>query len=306
MTPFYTLFRIYILLFSAIYYINTVSAQTQGAQYRGKAPVSQAPKPLSAQEMENLMKPNLYILSVGVSDYKENKYDLLFAHSDADSIAEMFTGMKGKLFNKVTVRKLLNKDATLVNIKIAINWLEKEATQKDMIVFFISSHGEVDNKGNFYLLPHDVIMGNLFATALNVKDVVSGISGTPCKKLILLDACHSGQFGSNLNDLVNIKDAELGSIVKNVSKSESNLCIMTSSVGKEESYEKRVWGHGAFTKAILEGCLKGNADYNKDKNIEINELGIYVSKRVQELTGDKQHPDTPVKSTGNISVFSTK
>lgn len=302
----YTPFRSIISLLFLFCYINVTFAQTTSNARMQRGASTTAPKPLSAEEMANRMKPNLYILSVGVSKYKEEKYNLMFAHSDADSIAAMFNTMQGNLFNKVVTRKLLNQDANLMNIKLAINWLETEATQKDMIVMFISSHGDIDHKGNFYLLPHDFSPGNLFATALNVKDIVSGISGTPCKKMIFLDACQSGQSGSNLTEMASAKDVELGSIVKNISLVEKNMCIMTSSSGKEDSYEKRLWGHGAFTKAILEACLKGCADYNKNKSIDLNELELYVGKRVKELTGDKQHPYTPIKSVGNVPIFSTK
>lgn len=263
-------------------------------------------KPASAEDVKNMLKPNLYILTVGVSEYSDNKYNLTFAHSDADSIAEMFGTMKGKLFNKVEMRKLLNDDATLVNIKTAISWLESEATQKDMVVMFFSSHGALDNKGNLYLLPYDFSPVSLFATALNIKDITNGINGTPCKKLIFMDACHSGQSGTDLLEFAAIKDVSVDDIVKEISNAEPGICIMTSSSGKEYSYEKKSWGHGAFTKAILEGCMQGKADYNQNSAIDLNELDLYVSERVKELTGGKQHPFTPIKLFGNIPIFYLK
>lgn len=263
-------------------------------------------KPSTPEDMKNMMKPNLYILAVGVSEYSDNKYNLTFAHSDADSIAEMFGTMKGKLFNKVQMRKLLNEDATLVNIKTAISWLESEATQKDMVVMFFSSHGALDNKGNLYLLPYDFSPVSLFATALNIKDITNGINGTPCKKLIFMDACHSGQSGTDLLEFAAIKDVSVDDIVKEISNAEPGICIMTSSSGKEYSYEKKSWGHGAFSKAILEGCMQGKADYNQNSAIDLNELDLYVSERVKDLTGGKQHPFTPIKLFGNIPIFYLK
>lgn len=246
-------------------------------------------------------KPNLYILSVGVSQYNETKYNLTYAHSDADSIAEMFATMKGKLYNKVEVTKLLNKDATLTNIKKSIQWLEEQATQRDMIVMFFSCHGALDHKGNLYILPHDFSPVSLFATGLNIKDITNGINGTPCKKLIFMDACHSGEAGQDMFDLV-MKDPFIDNVVKEIAEAEPGITLMTSSTGKEYSYEKPSWGHGAFTKAILE-ALSYKGDYNKDRIITINELNNYVSERVKNLTGGKQHPYTPVNLFGNIPVF---
>jgi hypothetical protein len=268
-------------------------------------PPKKETKPTKPSEMENWMKPNLYILAVGVSEYSDNKYNLTFAHTDADSVADMFATMKGKLFNKVEVKKLLNKDATLVNIKTAINWLEEQATQKDLIVMFFSSHGALDNKGNLYILPYDFNAISLFATALNIKDITNGINGTPCKKMIFMDACHSGEAGLDLLEFASIKDASMDGIVKEIAEAEPGITIMTSSTGKEYSYEKNSWGHGAFTKAILEG-LNGKADFNKDKVIYFTELNLYVADRVKELTGGKQHPYTPINLFGNIPIFTLK
>ena len=77
---------------------------------------------------------------------------------------------------------------------------------------------------------------------------------------------------------------------------------MTSSSGREYSYENPRWGHGAFTKAILEG-LDGGADFNKNSVIHLTELELFVSERVKELTGGRQHPYTPIKLSGNIPLY---
>ncbi len=157
-----------------------------------------------------------------------------------------------------------------------------------------------------YLLPYDFSPVSLFATALNIKDITNGINGTPCKKLIFMDACHSGQSGNDLLEFAAIKDISVDDIVKEISNAEPGICIMTSSSGKEYSYEKKSWGHGAFTKAILEGCMQGKADYNQNSAIDLNELDLYVSERVKDLTGGKQHPFTPIKLFGSIPIFYLK
>ena len=251
---------------------------------------------------QNIFKPNLYILAVGVSEYHDNSINLTYAHTDAAAIADRFATLEGKIFNKVETRKLLNQDATLVNIKMGISWLEREATQKDMVLVFISSHGALDSKGNLYILPTDFNAYNLFATGLNIKDLTEGMNGTPCKKLILLDACHSGQSGFDLLEFASIKAINLNSIVEELVNKEPGVTVMTSSSGKEYSYENPKWGHGAFTKAILEG-LAGGADYNSDRVIRLMELNLFVTQRVKELTGGKQHPYTPINLFGDIPLF---
>lgn len=250
----------------------------------------------------NPMKPDLYILSIGISRYNDPTVNLTFAHTDAEAVANRFTVLEGSIYGNVEIRTVLNEEATLRNIKMGISWLEREATQHDVIMMFISSHGALDHKGNLYILPTDFNSYNLFATALNIRDITEGINGVPCKKLIFLDACHSGQSGFDLVDMAYVKAVNVNRIVEDVMNKEPGITVMTSSSGKEYSYENPKWGHGAFTKAILEG-LDGPADIDGDMVISINELNMFVSKRVKQLTGGRQHPRTPINLFGDLPLF---
>jgi hypothetical protein len=62
----------------------------------------------------------------------------------------------------------------------------------------------------------------------------------------------------------------------------------SSSVG-EYSYEDSRLKAGAFTAALIEG-LSGKADFNGDGKIETDELGVWLKRRVPELTEQRQHP----------------
>ena len=264
--------------------------------------VQQDAPPIPKSDTPDIFKPNLYILTVGVSNYQDNSVSLNFAHTDAAAMAKKFQALEGSLYRKVEVKELLNDDATLVNIRTGISWLERQATQKDMILVFISAHGALDHKGNLYILPTDFNAQNLFATALNIRDLTEGMNGTPCKKLIFLDACHSGQSGYDLLEFASIKSYNLNQAIEELVNTEPGVTVMTSSSGKEFSYENPLWGHGAFTKALLEG-LNGSADFNKDKVITLMELNLYVMERVKELTNGRQHPYIPINLFGNIPLF---
>ncbi|MEM6800772.1 MAG: caspase family protein [Bacteroidota bacterium] len=247
-------------------------------------------------------KPNLYVLAVGVSRYEDQTVSLKYAHTDASAMAEQFARQEGKIFNRVEVRKLMNKRATLVNIRSGINWLESTAGPRDMILMFISAHGALDDKGSLYILPTDFEASNLFATALNIRDLTEGVGGSSSKKMIFLDACHSGQSAYDLLEFANINSFNLNAAVEDMVKRESGLSVMTSSSGEEFSYENPRWGHGAFTKALLEG-FGGHADFNEDETVSLGELNLYVMERVKELTSGRQHPYMPINLFGNIPLF---
>ena len=57
--------------------------------------------------------------------------------------------------------------------------------------------------------------------------------------------------------------------------------------------ESPEWGHGAFTKVLLDG-LQGAADVDNNGVISFKELDLYVTRGVKELTGGKQRPTTQI------------
>ena len=246
-------------------------------------------------------KPNLYILAIGVSDYQDSTIRLTYAHTDATAITQTFQQAEGRLFGRVQARLLTNAEATLGNIKRGIAWLEQQATQKDMVLIFVSSHGALDHKGNLYILPHDFSAQSLFATGLHIRDLTEGINGSPCKKLIFLDACHSGQSAFDYFELAAAKASNLNQAVEDLLRTETGVTVMTSSTGREFSYEHPDWGHGAFTKALIEG-LGGQADFNGDRIVRLIELNLYVTERVKTLTQGRQHPFTPINLFGDIPL----
>jgi len=65
--------------------------------------------------------------------------------------------------------------------------------------------------------------------------------------------------------------------------------VFMASLGREFSVENSAWGHGAFTKALLDG-IRGAADYEKDDILYLSELTTYVERTVPKLTNNSQHP----------------
>lgn len=55
----------------------------------------------------------------------------------------------------------------------------------------------------------------------------------------------------------------MNSIVNEFAKTEHRVVTFASSQGRETSVESAAWGHGAFTKALIEG-LAGKADLLRD------------------------------------------
>ena len=86
------------------------------------------------------------------------------------------------------------------------------------------------------------------------------------------------------------------SALRELVNSESGGVVMSASTGKETSHERSEWGHGAFTKALIEG-LEGKADFDMDNTVDIKEIDLFITKRVKALTNGSQHPTTEIPKT---------
>jgi len=76
--------------------------------------------------------------------------------------------------------------------------------------------------------------------------------------------------------------------------------VFASSSGADVSQEDDSWGHGAFTKALIDGLNGGAAD-NKGM-VYIDTLRRYVSTTVQKITKKRQRPTIP-RFTGSGEFF---
>ena len=154
-------------------------------------------------------KANLYALCVGINDYSKAKsarkiVNLKCAQADADQITRILGQHKDSgLFDKVQVESLDEKEATVEKIVEKIERLGKLAKPDDLFVLFLSGHGtafEVKageyEPGSFSYVCSDSDLSDR-ATLLQTRQLRALFQAIACRKLILLDACHSGAIRSS-------------------------------------------------------------------------------------------------------------
>jgi hypothetical protein len=99
---------------------------------------------------------------------------------------------------------------------------------------------------------------------------------------MFVDTCHSagitGAKSIAADPLYELTSDEYGAIV------------FASSLSREISLEDEAWGHGAFTKAILETFADRASDLNSDGYLSLTEMEQRVYDQVQKLTDGLQHP----------------
>ncbi|MGB7348047.1 MAG: caspase family protein [Pirellulaceae bacterium] len=243
----------------------------------------------SSQPATDAVKPKMYVLAVGVADYKIDSYDLEFAAKDAKAFADAFKAQKDSFYRDVETKVLTDADAERTAIQDAMDWLLSSVTQHDLAAIFISGHGVYDARRNFYFCSHEVDADKLRSTALAYTEIERLIQELPCKVLLFADTCHSGGTRGakaiNQDPWTDIVSDEVGAV------------LFASSTPQEESLESSEWGHGAFTRAFLDSLKQKKTDFNSDGYISITELDLSISERVKELTEGRQHPTTQKPST---------
>ena len=238
-----------------------------------------------------------YALVIGVSRYKFHEgglKDLEYAHADSRSIAEFLKTRGG--FKDADISYLENENATVENVRAAVDLFLERARENDLVFLFVAGHGAQDpfDPRNLYLILHDSKVTNMPGTALNMTELQSLFSGRLRSKrmVILIDACHSG--GVEPGQTFSARQLERGenntfSIYAEKLFSGEGRALLTSSDINEISEEGKKWGHGVFTWAILEG-LRGTADVNRDRVVTTGELFDFVSDKVREQTNYRQNP----------------
>ncbi len=239
-----------------------------------------------------VLKPNLYVLAIGVSKYAKSDMSLIFPAKDAQDFAHAMETQQGGLYNEVKTMIITNEEATKDKVLEGLDWIRKQTTPKDVAMIFIAGHGMTDNRsGTYYFLPYDADPEKLMATAVPayyIRDTVASLQG---KVLLFMDACYSGNIlkGKRTRGVPVAATSDVRGFVNELVSAENGAIVFASSAQGQRSLEADEWGNGAFTKALLEG-LSGKADpYNQGK-ITPSMLYYFVAEKVKKLTNGEQTP----------------
>lgn len=270
-------------------------------------------------------KPNLYLVSIGVSEYKESAHNLAFAAKDAKDILSTFEN--SEIFDNVYTKLLVNQDATDVNIKNLRPFLE-QASVDDVVIIFIAGHGLLDKEYNYYFATHNMNFANPADGGLSYMALEQLIDGIKCrKKLLFMDTCHSGEldkddveetkkevvkassvvFRSGGQEIYQLKEDAFG--LKNTFELSKSLfgdirkgtgaTVISAAGGAEFALEGVNSENGLFTSCLLEGINTRRADFDRDRKYSVSELRKYVSNRVMLLSNGKQVPTSREENVKN-------
>jgi WD40 repeat protein len=240
--------------------------------------------------------PQRWAVIVGVSEYQNAGIpSLKYADKDAEAVANFLRRPEGGGYDSDHMQVLLNKDATLANLKNALINFLNQAIDMDLVVIYFAGHGapEPARPSNTYLLTYDSDPSALGTSAFPMWDIQTVLARYINAKRVVVfsDACHSGAISVNFatRGLGSTEQNLVNQYLSDLSKTKEGIIVFTASAAGEVSQEYPEFGHGVFTYYMLEG-LEGKADLNNDYTITINELMQYVEEQVKRKTHGAQNP----------------
>ena len=251
-------------------------------------PAPQAPAPerairFEAGRLEELKKPvavprgYAVVIGAGQFPYLPADKQLAFAESDARAVAQTLLSKEGGQIQPENMKILVGAAATRANIENAVEkWLPTVAEPDDRVIVYFAGHGIVTPHGGM-LVPQDFRLDKALETGYSMKQL-GDVLATRVKakwKVLLTDACHSGQITPQSDD---------AAIYASLSGLPRGFLTFTSSRQQEKSHEdaKLATGFGLFSYYLTLGW-SGEADREpEDGKVTAYELIQYVSREVRE------------------------
>lgn len=269
-------------------------------------------------------KSDLYLITIGVSEYQDEQFNLKYAAKDAQDVMNEIS-KSDHLYKKVYSKTLLDSDVTKENVQ-GLSDLLSGATEGDAVIIFVAGHGLLDENLDYYYATHDVDFNNPSERGVSYDMLESLIAAVKAyQKLLIMDTCHSGELDKEEVEESKAEDVRLGDVefravgagvrqkegfgFENAGELMENMfvdvrkgtgaTVISSAGGAEFAMESSQWQNGLFTYCLLNGLQTKKADSNHDGEIHVSELRAYVYDEVTKMSGGKQKPTARAQ---NLSI----
>lgn len=244
---------------------------------------------------------DVYAVLAGIEDYPGTSCDLNYCVDDVNDIKSSLQSSSS--WSNAKIVTLTNSNATKENIKNAIQEASSSLKSNGLFVFFYSGHGSnSQDTGSGYIVNYDGVSTDgygITSKMISETELEGYLNNLPStiKKVILIDACHSGSFIDQRT-----YEAKTGKIKfipsensttifygKGIDKSLtsiSNMVCITACAGSETCSETSSLQNGVFTYYVVQGLGSGSvigpADTNSSASISAEEIYNYTAPRAAQ------------------------
>lgn len=229
-----------------------------------------------------LQRPHTYVLSVGVSTYRDTQIPARkYSSLDAELTAAYFQTVGGVPL--ANIRLLQDWKALRPDMEdMILEWLPKRMAPDSVVIVYFSGQAAVAPTGETYLIPYD---GKLNSTGrlYPLKDLEAGLARLKARHAIFI-------FDGGILP-IGPRGAKHRGPQWHAPK--SPVLHLIGTAGAQSGLEPPKLRHGLFTYYLLRG-LKGEADANFDGDVTLGELTSFIGRAVpavarQDFNQD-QHP----------------
>ncbi len=152
-------------------------------------------------------KTDIYVITIGVSDYEQDEYDLQYAAKDAGDLQDLFSpvdSLSFGTFEKFNFPKDYYGEIHRINLtdaevnRSSVRKLKEKLAQSrpgDMVLVFLAGHGMLDQEGAYYFAGHDMDFSDPAERGISFQDIQGLFDGIPARKRVLfMDTCQSGEL----------------------------------------------------------------------------------------------------------------
>lgn len=250
-------------------------------------------------------KETTYFIGIGIDKFSNASKNLQYSAKDIHDLA---TAMKKQFGNNLVIDTLFNENVTVDNIK-AMKKRLLQTNINDKVIISYSGHGLLSKSLDYYLSTYAVNFDNPEENGLPYDELENLLDSIPArKKLLFIDACHSGEVDKD--DLVVInavadsmhltkgttivgtkEDKGLGlknsfelmqNLFVNVGKS-TGATIISAAAGTQFALEKNDLQNGVFTYCVLQAM-------QTYPTMKVSDLKKTVTTNVEKITNGLQKP----------------
>ena len=240
-----------------------------------------------------------FALVIGNSEYEDTGLSQLKApKADVNALVEVLKDSQVGGFDEV--KSLYNQPFAEVYPAIADFFADRKPS--DLLFFYFSGHGVLDEQGRLYLVLKNTRCNRLSGSAIQslfIKDEMDQCRSR--KQVLILDCCHSGSFE------VGVKGAVERQAVTKATFDGLGRFVLTATGKTQFAWEgDKLIGEGEnslFTHFMLEGLKTGAADTDGNGLITFDELYGYIYPRVVEAVPSQKPCRFVYDQQGDFVIF---
>lgn len=250
----------------------------------------------------------LHFIGIGINLFKQPGHDLRWSVNDVRQLAKK---LKEK-YRSIIIDTLLDASVTKENI-LALKQKLKQLNVDDKVIVAYSGHGVLSKDLAYFLSTYHIDFNKPETNGLAYDELESLLDGIkPRKKLMLIDACHSGEVDKEEIERIESATKVLDSLGTKSDTTNRSSIVIKKKIGMTNSFELMqslfadvsrgtgatiISAAGGMQYAQERGELQGGVftysiidAFNNNTTLTVSQLKRIVSERVVMLTNGLQRP----------------